>query len=61
MAMGGHLDALEVIAITHSCDIASVLCAYHTNNSGQRVSGRTLLVLKKIDGQWLIAVHMTVV
>jgi ketosteroid isomerase-like protein len=61
MAMGGHLDGLEVISITHSCDVASVLCAYSANNSGQRVSGRTLLVLKKIHGQWLIALHMTVV
>jgi len=61
MATGGHLDGLEVISITHSCDVASVLCAYYANNSGQRVSGRTLLVLKTIHGQWLIAIHMTVV
>jgi ketosteroid isomerase-like protein len=61
MSSGGHLESLEVLAINHSCDVATVLCQYNANNGGQRVSGRTLLILKKIGGKWLIALHMTVV
>jgi ketosteroid isomerase-like protein len=61
MNIGGHLDGLEVLLINHSCELATVLCKYNANNSGQKVSGRTLLILKKIDGKWLIAIHMTVV
>jgi len=61
MKMGGHLDGLEILSITHSCDLATVLCKYNANNDGQKVSGRTLLVLKKVEGNWLIVIHMTVV
>ena len=61
MAAGGHLDHLKILSITHSCDVASILCQYFANNSGERVSGRTLLVMKKVHGRWLIAIHMTVV
>jgi ketosteroid isomerase-like protein len=61
MATGGHLDDLKILSINHSCDVATVLCQYFANNSGQRVSGRTLLVMKKVHGRWLIAIHMTVV
>ena len=61
MKMGGHLDTLEVLSVNRSCELATVLCRYHANNAGKKVSGRTLLVLKKIDAVWLIVLHMTVV
>jgi len=61
MKMGGHLEDLEILSITQSCDLATVLCEYNANNAGEKVSGRTLLVLKKVEGKWLIALHMTVV
>ena len=61
MNMGGHLDRLEILSITHSCDLATVLCKYDANNNGQKVSGRTLLILKKINNRWLITLHMTVI
>jgi ketosteroid isomerase-like protein len=61
MNMGGHLDGLEVLSINSSSDLATVLCKYFANNGGQKVSGRTLLILKKIHGKWLIVLHMTVV
>ena len=59
--MGGHLDGIEVLSVTHSCDVATVLCRYDANNSGEKVSGRTLLVLQRIDGTWVIVLHMTVI
>ena len=58
---GGHIDNIEILSINFSCDIATLLCKYQATNSGVTVTGRNLLVLKKIDGKWLIAVHMTVV
>jgi uncharacterized protein (TIGR02246 family) len=61
MSTGGHIDSLEVLSVNQSCDLATVLCRYHANNSGQKASGRTLLILRKTGGRWRIAVHMTVV
>ena len=61
MKLGGHLDGLTILEVHRSCDQAVVLCQYEANNSGQRVSGRTLLVLEKYENTWRIVLHMTVV
>ena len=61
MKLGGHLESLEILSINQSCDLATILCKYNANNSGQKVSGRTLLILKKFEDKWLIVLHMTVV
>lgn len=58
---GGHIDKIEILSMNLSCDMATLLCKYQATNSGVTVTGRNLLVMKKIDGKWLIAVHMTVV
>jgi ketosteroid isomerase-like protein len=58
---GGHIDSIEILSINLSCELATLFCKYQATNSGQTVSGRNLLVLKKINGQWLIILHMTVV
>ena len=47
--------------MNYSCNMATLLCKYQATNSGVTVTGRNLLVMKKINGKWLIAVHMTVV
>jgi len=61
MKMGGHIDSLEIISMNASLDLVTLLCRYQATNSGQTVIGRNLLVLKKVNGSWLIAIHMTVV
>ena len=58
---GGHIDEIEILRMEISCDMASLFCKYQATNSGVTVSGRNLLVLKKVNGQWVIAIHMTVV
>ncbi len=58
---GGHIDEIEILRMEVSCDMASLFCKYQATNSGVTVSGRNLLVLKKVNGQWVIAIHMTVV
>jgi ketosteroid isomerase-like protein len=61
MNMAGHIDSLEILRMDVSCDLASLLCKYQATNAGVTVVGRNLLILKKIDGVWIIAIHMTVV
>lgn len=61
MSQGWHIDAVQILLVNISCDIATLVCKYDANNSGQKVSGRNLLVLKKVNGKWLISTHMTVV
>lgn len=61
MNMGGHVDSIEVLKMNISCDIATLLCRYQATNSGVTVVGRNLLVMQKINGIWLITLHMTVV
>ncbi len=58
---GGHIDNIEILSMNFSCEIVTLLCKYQATNSDVTVMGRNLLVMKKIDGKWLIAVHMTVI
>lgn len=61
MNMSGHIDSVEILRMDVSCDLATLLCKYQATNAGVTVVGRNLLVLKKINGSWIIAIHMTVV
>lgn len=61
MSGDGHIDSIEIISWSVSCDLASLHCRYQATNSGVTVSGRNLLVLRRVGNQWLIATHMTVV
>ncbi len=58
---GGHIDSIEIVSIISSGDLATLLCKYQATNSGVTVTGRNLLVMKKIKEKWMIAIHMTVV
>jgi len=61
MKMGGHIDKVEILSANVSGEIASLYCLYQATNSGVTVTGRNLLVLRKVKGQWVIINHMTVV
>jgi ketosteroid isomerase-like protein len=61
MKMGGHIDKIEILSANVSKDMASLYCKYQVTNSGVTVSGRNLLVLRKVKGKWIIISHMTVV
>ena len=58
---GGHIDQITILTARSSGNLATLLCQYQATNSGETVKGRNLLVLKKVQGKWLIAIHMTVV
>mgnify|MGYP001766539393 CR=1 FL=1 len=58
---GGHIDKIEILTANVSGEMASLYCRYQATNSGVTVSGRNLLVLRKMNDKWLIFSHMTVV
>ncbi len=61
ISMGGHIDKIEILTANISGEMASLYCLYQATNSGVTVTGRNLLVLRKVKGEWLIFSHMTVV
>ena len=61
MNMGGFIDHVEIIRMEISCNLATLLCKYQATNNGITVTGRNMLILKKINNDWLIVLHMTVV
>ena len=58
---GGHIDTIEILKMEVSSDMAYLFCKYQATNSGVTVSGRNLIVLRKVDNNWVISIHMTVV
>jgi ketosteroid isomerase-like protein len=58
--LGGSIESVEILSLTSSCELVILLCRYRANNAGERVEGRNLLVLKRVNGEWLIATHATV-
>jgi uncharacterized protein (TIGR02246 family) len=58
---GGHLDFIKPLTIYHTGDLAYCAGTYQATNAGVTVDGRILIVLRKVNGKWLIAAHETVV
>ena len=58
---GGHIESIEILQAEASGEMATLLTRYVAVNSGVTVSGRNLLVLKKVNNNWLILIHMTAV
>jgi ketosteroid isomerase-like protein len=58
---GGHIDFIKPLIIFCSGDLGYTAGIYQATNAGVTVDGRILIVLKKVNGRWLIAAHETVV
>ncbi|HTP12234.1 MAG TPA: DUF4440 domain-containing protein [Bacteroidota bacterium] len=58
---GGHVDSIEVLRLEIKGDFAYEVGTYQATNAGQKVTGRNILVFKKINGTWLIVAHTSVV
>jgi hypothetical protein len=54
-------ETIKIVSANISGEMASLYCRYQATNSGVTVSGRNLLVLRKVKEKWLITQHMTVV
>ena len=58
---GGHIDFITLLTLYHTGDLAYCAATYQATNAGVTVDGRILIVLRKVNGKWLMAAHETVV
>ncbi len=58
---GGHLDFINPLTVAYAGDLAYCAGIYQATNAGVTVDGRILIVLRKVNGRWLMAAHETVV
>ena len=58
---GGHIDFIKPLTIYSTGDLAYSAGTYQATNAGVTVDGRILIVLRKVNGKWLMAAHETVV
>ena len=56
-----QIDSIEVISLDCSGDFAYTVGQYKSTNAGQKALGVNIVVLKKIDGKWLIVAHESAV
>jgi ketosteroid isomerase-like protein len=61
IAAGGHLDFVRPVEIYAEGNLGYFLGKYQATNAGVTVDGRIVIVAKRKDGRWKIAVHETVV
>jgi len=58
---GGHIDFIKPLTLYYTGDLAYFVGTYQATNAGVTVDGRILIVLRKVNGKWLMAAHETVV
>jgi ketosteroid isomerase-like protein len=58
---GGHIDSVKPLTLYYTGDLAYCAGTYQATNGGVIVDGRILIVLRKVNGKWLMAAHETVV
>lgn len=58
---GGHIDFIKPLTLYYIGDLAYCAGTYQATNAGVTVDGRILIVLRKVNGKWLMAAHETVV
>jgi uncharacterized protein (TIGR02246 family) len=58
---GGHIDFIKPLTLYYTGDLAYCAGTYQATNAAVTVDGRILIVLRKVNGQWRMAAHETVV
>jgi len=58
---GGHIDFIKPLTLYYIGDLAYCAGIYQATNAGVTVDGRILIVMRKVNGKWLMAAHETVV
>ncbi len=58
---GGHIDFIKPLTLYYTGDLAYCAGTYQATNAGVTVDGRILIVLRRVNGKWLMAAHETVV
>ncbi|MGE5113312.1 MAG: YybH family protein [Acidobacteriaceae bacterium] len=55
------IDSIQMLASDCSGDFGYAITRYESTNAGQKAFGVNLVVVKKIDGKWLIVAHESAV
>jgi len=61
MSGGGYVYSIKVLSVNSSENFASVVSTYNSLAGGKKVEGRNLLIWKKVNNEWKILTHVTVV
>jgi uncharacterized protein (TIGR02246 family) len=56
-----HIVTIDVVRVDCSGDLAYTVARYEATNAGQRAFGVNLVVLKRVQGKWLIVAHESAV
>jgi len=56
-----HIDTIDVVRLDCSGDLAYTVARYEATNAGQKAFGVNLVVLKRVQGKWLIVAHESAV
>ncbi len=56
-----HVDTIKVVRLECSVALAYIVARYEATNTGQKVFGVNIIVLKKVQGNWLIVAHESAV
>jgi uncharacterized protein (TIGR02246 family) len=56
-----RLDSIETLSTVCSGDLGYAITRYHSTNGDQKAMGVNLVVMRKIEGKWLIAAHESAV
>ena len=52
-----HIDSIQIVSMACSGDMAYTVGRYESSNAGQKAMGVNLVVVRKINGRWLIVAH----
>jgi uncharacterized protein (TIGR02246 family) len=56
-----HIGKIDIVRLECAGDFAYTTARYESTNAGQKAFGVNLVVLKKIQGKWLIVAHESAV
>lgn len=55
------INTIEILKLECSGDLAYTVGGYESTNAGQKALGVNIVVLRKIEGEWLIVAHESAV
>lgn len=58
---GGRIESVEILEMDISGNLAYLLCRYRANNSGEKVEGRNVIILKKTGREWKFVLHASII
>jgi ketosteroid isomerase-like protein len=56
-----RIDSIETLSTVCSGDFAYVITRYRSTSGNQKAMGVNLVVMRKIEGKWLIVAHESAV